>query len=77
MGMLSPLTGAPSMISYLWTNELLAFSCLQRNSLGYGLVLMEGVRTTPGCFSLDDCNFHVFDFYANQEEVDLPHNDVF
>ena len=57
--------------------NLLAFSCLQRNSLGYGLVLMKGVWTTPGCFSLDDCNFHVFDFYANQEEVDLPHNDVF
>ena len=38
---------------------------------------MKGVWTTPGCFSLDDCNFHVFDLYANQEEVDLPHNDVF
>lgn len=45
--------------------------------LGYRVVLMIHVGAGACCFPLDDVYLHVLDFDSHQQEVYLPHNDVF
>ena len=45
--------------------------------LGNRLVLVESLRATPCRLSLDDSHLHMLNLYSDEEEVNLPHDDVF
>lgn len=45
--------------------------------LGDGVVFVVDTRPSARRLSLDDVDLHVLDLDPHQEEVDLPHDDVF
>ncbi len=83
MGIDSPFTGAPSIISYLMQirhnhddrKEKLITG--QLFLLGNGFVIMERVGSRACGFPLDDCHLHMLYLYPYQEEINLSHDDVF